>query len=95
MTSTTQRPAAAATDHLASRAHETIDRVANSAAEAELRIREGAEAAASKVKESEERARQLASDSAEQVSGYIKQNPLLCAGIAFAAGVVLSSLLRR
>lgn len=85
----------ATTDQVARKAHETIDRVAERSADAEASIREQAGTAADKLRETEERARQAAERSAERATGLIKDNPLMSAGIAFAAGIVLSGLLRR
>ena len=83
------------TENLAHKAHETIDRFARNSAEAEHKVREQAEAAARKARETEERARAAADRSAERVNAYIKENPIMSAGIAFVAGVFISSLLRR
>jgi ElaB/YqjD/DUF883 family membrane-anchored ribosome-binding protein len=86
---------ATTTEHVAGKAHEAIDRIAQNTADAELKVRERAEAAANRVRETEERARAAADHSIERVSGYIQSNPLMSAGMAFAAGVVLSKLLQR
>jgi ElaB/YqjD/DUF883 family membrane-anchored ribosome-binding protein len=86
---------APATDHLAQKAHETVDSAAKVSADAETRIREQAEVAAGKFRESEQRARDRVSQSVDEASAYIKTNPLMSASLAFAAGMVLSSLLRR
>jgi ElaB/YqjD/DUF883 family membrane-anchored ribosome-binding protein len=83
------------TDRLAAKAHETIERVAESAVGAEHRVRERASDAAGKMRETEQRARQTADQSVAKVSDYVQQNPLLSAGIAFAAGALLSGMLRR
>ncbi len=86
---------AATTEALASKAHETIDRFADRSARAESRIRDEADAAVKKVRETEKQARDAADKSAEQVMDYVKENPLMSAGIAFVAGALLSSFLRR
>jgi len=83
------------TDQVARKAHQTIDGAAKISAGAEAKVREQAEVAADKLKETEGRAREAARQSVDDMSGYIKSNPLMSAGIAFAAGVVISSLLRR
>jgi len=83
------------TDQVARKAHDTIDGAAKISAGAEARVREQAEVAADKIKDTEERAREAARQSVDDMSGYIKSNPLTSAGIAFAAGIVISSLLRR
>jgi ElaB/YqjD/DUF883 family membrane-anchored ribosome-binding protein len=83
------------TDHLAEKAHEVVDRVAKNSAEAETRIREQADAAAHKVRDAEGRAKAAAERSADKLTSYVEQNPMMSAGIAFVAGVFISSLLRR
>jgi ElaB/YqjD/DUF883 family membrane-anchored ribosome-binding protein len=83
------------TDFLAEKAHETIDRVAKGSAEAETKIREKAEGAAERIRETEERAKAAVDRSTDTVAAYIRDNPMMSAGIAFVAGVFASSLLRR
>lgn len=83
------------TEHLAAKAHETVDRVARTAAEAEEEVRARAAEVARKARQSEERAMQAAEESLGKAEAYVRKNPLLSAGIAFAAGVALSALLRR
>ncbi len=85
----------AATEHLAGKAHDPIDRVAESSAEAETKLREQAGAAADRIRDTEERAKAAAERSAESMTGYMRENPLMSAGIAFAAGMLLSGMLRR
>lgn len=87
--------AARTTEHLARKAHETVDRVAEKSAGAEAELRERADQGAEKLRETEERARKAAEESAEKFSGYIRENPMTSAGIAFVAGVFISSMLRR
>ena len=83
------------TDRLASTAHETIDRVTpqTNAAVDDLR------AAATKVGDSarvlQEHAVDAARDTVREVRSYAESNPLTAAGIAFAAGVLLTALVRR
>ena len=81
------------TEGLASAARETIDRVTPKVNRAELRV------AATKVADSakllQERAVEAARDKVRAVRSYAESNPLTTAGIAFAAGVLLSALTRR
>lgn len=84
-----------ATDRFAARAHETVDTIAERAQRAEREVRNAAERTA-------EHARQLRdeySDAAEQnlrrAKSYVESNPLAFAGIAFVAGIIFSTLLRR
>ena len=80
------------TDRLASTAHETIDRVTNGGVD-ELR------AAATKVGDSakllQEHAVEAARDKVREARSYAESNPLAAVGIAFAAGVLLTALIRR
>lgn len=85
----------AATQRVAERAHQTIDRAAEVASEAEETVRGTAARAAEKLKVSEERAAETLEDGVERVRTYVERNPLTSAGIAFAAGLVVSVLLRR
>jgi ElaB/YqjD/DUF883 family membrane-anchored ribosome-binding protein len=43
----------------------------------------------------QDQARSAADEGVRRARSYIETNPVLSAGIAFAAGVILSSLLRR
>lgn len=83
------------TDYLADKAHETVDRMAKGSADAETKIREKAEVAAEKLRDTEKRAKEAVDRSTEGVTDYIRENPLMSAGMAFVAGVFLSGLLRR
>jgi ElaB/YqjD/DUF883 family membrane-anchored ribosome-binding protein len=82
-------------ERLASMAHDTIDRVADGAARAENEVREGAAKLADKARESEERVIESADAGLKAARQYVRENPILSAGIAFAAGLVMSGLLRR
>jgi len=82
-------------DRLASMAHDTVDKVAETARSAEQQARVAASRAADKAREAEDRMRTAADEGLSTVRSYVEQNPLAAAGIAFAAGIVLSSLLRR
>lgn len=86
---------APSTERLAERAHHTIDDAAESAAHAEREIRRAAAEAAERYRRSEAEVAELLDQNLRRVREYIEQNPVQSAAIAFAAGVVLSSLLRR
>lgn len=82
-------------ERLADKAHDTVEAVAERARRAESEAREVAARAA-------ERARQLHEDTAaraergvRRATSYIDSNPLAFAGLAFVAGVLLSTLVRR
>lgn len=76
-------------------AHETVDKVADTARSAEQQARGAASRAADKAREAEGRMRTAADEGLTTIRSYVEQNPLASAGIAFAAGIVVSSLLRR
>lgn len=86
---------AATAQRFAEKAHETIDRAAEAATAAEQTLRSTAARAAEKLKGSQEVAGETMDEGLDAIRRYIEQNPLMAAGIAFAAGLVVSSLLRR
>ena len=82
-------------DRLASMAHETIDRVTPKANRAEQEVRGAAAKAADSAKHMQEQAVQVTEENLRSMRSYIETNPLTTAGIAFAAGILLMSLIRR
>jgi ElaB/YqjD/DUF883 family membrane-anchored ribosome-binding protein len=84
-----------ATDHLASMAHESIDRVKPKASRIETELRDAAAKTADDVRHTEEQVLDAAKTGLESAQAYIEKNPLMSAGIAFAAGALLSMLVRR
>lgn len=62
---------------------------------AEDRLRDAAAAGEQRLRETGEEARVVAERAMDHVREYTKENPLAAAGIAFAAGVILSRLLSR
>jgi ElaB/YqjD/DUF883 family membrane-anchored ribosome-binding protein len=98
MNTTTERTGsrnAAATQRLAEKAHQTVDRAAEVATEAEETLRDSAARAAETLRAGEERAVETLDEGMAKVRTYVEKNPLASAGIAFAAGVLVSMLLRR
>lgn len=86
---------AGTTHRVAERAHQTIDRAAEMAADAEQSLRSSAARAGEKLRETEARAADTLDESVNQIRSYVEKNPLASAGIAFAAGLLVSALLRR
>lgn len=74
----------ATTDRISERAHESVDRVAKTAGKGEEKIRH--EAA---------NAKERSGETLNSVSAFVSDNPVLSLGIAFAAGTLLSGVLRR
>lgn len=83
------------TDRLATMAHETIDRVTPKANRAEADMRDTAARTAEGVKHLEEQVLDTARDGLHKSQSFIEKNPFMSAGIALAAGAVLSMLIRR
>jgi ElaB/YqjD/DUF883 family membrane-anchored ribosome-binding protein len=83
------------TDRLASIAHETLDRVTSEANRAEREVRGAAIKAADSAKRLQEHAAAAAEDNLRKLKSYAESNPLITVGIAFAAGALLSALIRR
>jgi len=83
------------TDRLASMAHETIDRVTPKANRAEQQVRAAATRAGADTAKLMQEQVEAAQDNLRKARSYAESNPLITAGIAFAAGVLLSTLIRR
>lgn len=76
-------------------AHETIDKAAARASAAEERLREAAENSSDSLAH-KKAALELEMDSAaNQARKFIVENPLMAAGIAFTAGLLITSLLGK
>lgn len=90
-----QTPRPRVTERVAQTAHETIDRVQEKAGQIEDQLRDTAERAAERARESGDKAKMELQGTVKKLTGYIEENPLQSAAIAFAAGLVVSSLLRR
>lgn len=83
------------TDRLTERAHESVDHVAKTAGKAEERIRHEAADAQARVKEVGHKIKEHSDETLHSISVFVRENPLLALGIAFAAGSLLSVLGRR
>jgi ElaB/YqjD/DUF883 family membrane-anchored ribosome-binding protein len=86
---------ASATDRVASMARDTVDRVTPKANRAEHDVRDAATKTTEGIKQLQEQAVEAAEEGLRQTRSYIASNPLITVGIAFAAGVLLSTLIRR
>lgn len=89
------RSETAMTDHFAAKAHETVDSLAERAQHAEREVRGAAERTADHVRELRDEYAESAEQSLKRASSYMESNPLAVAGVAFVAGVLFSTLLRR
>lgn len=73
--------------------HKSVDNLAEHASVAEDKIRKTATTSAQSMGEKQQQAKQYWDGSA--VGKYTKEHPVATAGIAFAAGMLLSTFLRR
>lgn len=80
---------------VADTAHDLIDDTAAKAENVELRLREKAAAAGNTLEAKKDSANEQVEESLARVESFVKDKPLTAAGIAFAAGVVATSILRR
>lgn len=83
------------TERFAAKAHETVDTIAERAQRAEREVRGAAARTAEQARHVQEEATERAEQTLRRAGSYLESNPLAFAGIAFVAGVLLSTLLRR
>lgn len=83
------------TDRASTAAHSAVDSIASKAATAEEKIRQTASNSQNTFHQKEEEIKQQLSQSLDRTRQMTQQNPLATIGIAFAAGMLFSSLLRR
>jgi ElaB/YqjD/DUF883 family membrane-anchored ribosome-binding protein len=76
------------------RAHEAVDSAAARAEPLERRVRSEATSAQQKLHETKEAATGKVEDSLASLESFIKARPMTAAGIAFAAGILASRLMR-
>jgi ElaB/YqjD/DUF883 family membrane-anchored ribosome-binding protein len=84
-----------ATERLAAKGHETIDVIAERAERTERELRGVAAKTVDQARRLQEEATARAEQSLHRADSYLHSNPLPFVGLAFAAGVLLSTLLRR
>jgi ElaB/YqjD/DUF883 family membrane-anchored ribosome-binding protein len=83
------------TSRVASSAHDTIDSAAAKVEDLEVHLRAGAVKAGTKLDASQEAATAQVEKSLAKLESFVKGRPVAAAGIAFAAGVLATALLRR
>lgn len=83
------------TENLSKSAHDAIDRASEKAAAAEDTIRASAQRAEAQANALAGSVDQKRKDTLEAVQDYARKHPLESLGIAFASGIVFSSLMRR
>jgi ElaB/YqjD/DUF883 family membrane-anchored ribosome-binding protein len=85
----------ATTDRLTERAHESVDQVAKTAGRFEERIRHEAADAEVRVRDAGQKAKERSDETLQSIGVFVRDNPLISLGLAFAAGALLSALRRR
>ncbi|BDF96422.1 MULTISPECIES: hypothetical protein [Pseudoalteromonas] len=83
------------TDKATSAAHLAVDALSSKAATAEQSIRHGAASSAETLSEKQKVAREKLTEYSGKTRQLASENPLATAGIAFAAGMLVTALLRR
>jgi len=83
------------TDELARSAHQAVDMIAESAVQAAEKIRAARASAQEKFRSSKALAREKTTAASENLRQYVVENPMTALGLALAAGVILSALMRR
>lgn len=83
------------TEKTVTAAHEAIDRLSERVAKTEERLRGAASQGQESWSEKQDEVRAQLEGSVAGARTYARENPLMAAGIAFAAGVVVANLLRR
>ena len=83
------------TDEFAKSAHEAVDVVAANAAYAEATLRSAGATAKENYRAGKARVREQSSAVSEGVRDYVGDNPLMALGIAFAAGLLISTVMRK
>lgn len=76
-------------------AHNTVDKIADQALSAEHNLRSAAENSTQNITEAQQQLREKFDTSVDKAKQLSKDHPLATVGIAFAAGVLISALLRR
>lgn len=82
------------TEKARARAHDAVDGAADRAGEVERKVRDEAAEAQVKLREKKAAATEQFEDSLSRLESFIQQRPMTAAGIAFAAGVLASRLMR-
>lgn len=102
MVATTTKPSdteantdAPLTERSVAAAHEAIDNLSARIAKTEKSVREMVSGSGSNFSEKQEELKTRMDESMERTRQYVEENPLMAAGIAFAAGAVVAALLRR
>jgi ElaB/YqjD/DUF883 family membrane-anchored ribosome-binding protein len=88
-------PSATETERMVNILHEALDRFAEHAGSAERQARSTADDVREGARRRAVRARDKGNEAANIVEEYVDDHPWTAAGIAFGAGIIVSSMLRR
>lgn len=80
------------TERTVAAAHRSIDALAKHAYRSEQSLREAAASSADKYNQQQEQLRSQVNSTLDRSRSYMREHPLAAAGMAFAAGVVLTAL---
>ena len=92
---TKQEIEAPLTDKATSAAHDAVDALSSKAAVAENGVRKGASSSAETLNEKQLAAREKLEECTSKTRQLASENPLATAGLAFAAGMLVTALFRR
>ncbi|MDQ2077200.1 hypothetical protein [Marinimicrobium sp. ABcell2] len=94
-TTDTETKEAPLTERSVAAAHEAIDNLSARIAKTEKSVRDMVNGSSQNFAEKQEEFKTRMDESVNGVRGYVQENPLMAAGIAFAAGAVVAALMRR
>jgi len=83
------------TRKVASVAHDAIDSAADKAEPVEQKLRDQAGKASEQIEATQAAATEQVQQSMKRVESFVREKPVAATGIAFAAGVIATLLLRR
>lgn len=83
------------TNRVAQAMHDIVDETAEKAETFEAQLRENASSAGEDLEAGQDLVQQQIDESLAKVERFVKEQPVASAGIAFAAGIVVSAMLRR
>ncbi len=95
MPSSNQNSSAQTIDRAADAVHGTVDRLSDGAKNVDERMRNQAHQIASKAGSVAADARSHSEKLINDVSGYVKTNPMTSVGVALAAGVLIHKIFSR
>lgn len=83
------------TERSVAAAHEAIDNLSARIAKTEKSVREMVSGSGQNFSEKQQEMKTRMDESMDSARQYVQDNPIMAAGIAFAAGAIVAALLRR